>query len=166
MKIMKRLLFFLLSTMLMVSCKQYYDAIASVDIKYENKTKYNIEITDLEWRGAQYIEYDKYENNITLTPGSCHRGAQMHFMTNEPLSSRPSGTSYYPSAATIWFNGEYVVRIEADANTKEDATIASLINPANYKDKVNGKFGWTLTYTFTDADYEYAVENGQRVTEE
>ena len=156
MKIMKSYLrfFILVISLLVASCEQKHETY--MNLRYVNNSNHTI---DIEFSFIQTPA--QLYPNITLKPGEIVRGYAT--IAGETPASAYNVAQIYEKA-TICYDGEYVIEHEYLDNKFSAHDNRNICLNKSYK-ITRGEQGYYYTYTFTDADYEYAVENGQRVTQ-
>ena len=124
------------------SCNNYIvDYAGDVYIIFANNSSHNIEIIR-EDTNAVHLEQE-LPKNIKLAPG-------------EDISLDTRTAYVYPYFTTIIFD-ECVKMIFS----KEDNSSHNIMKRGNYEEDYSSKTHTTrYVYTFTDADYQYALENG------
>ena len=132
----------LFSAFVVTSCNNYIvDYAGDVYIIFVNNSSHNIEIIR-EDTNAVHLEQE-LPKNIKLAPG-------------EDISLDTRTAYVYPYFTTIIFD-ECVKMIFS----KEDNSSHNIMKRGNYKEDYSSKTHTTrYVYTFIDADYQYALENG------
>ena len=132
----------LFSAFVVTSCNNYIvDYAGDVYIIFVNNSSHNIEIIR-EDTNALHLEQE-LPKNIKLAPG-------------EDISLDTRTAYVYPYFTTIIFD-ECVKMIFS----KEDNSSHNIMKRGNYKEDYSSKTHTTrYVYTMTDADYQYALENG------
>ena len=132
----------LFSAFVVTSCNNYIvDYAGDVYIIFVNNSSHNIEIIR-EDTNAVHLEQE-LPKNIKLAPG-------------EDISLDTRTAYVYPYFTTIIFD-ECVKMIFS----KEDNSSHNIMKRGNYEEDYSSKTHTTrYVYTFTDDDYQYALENG------
>ena len=132
----------LFSAFVVTSCNNYIvDYAGDVYIIFVNNSSHNIEIIR-EDTNAVHLEQE-LPKNIKLAPG-------------EDISLDTRTVYVYPYFTTIIFD-ECVKMIFS----KEDNSSHNIMKRGNYEEDYSSKTHTTrYVYTFTDDDYQYALENG------
>lgn len=132
----------LFSAFVVTSCNNYIvDYAGDVYIIFVNNSSHNIEIIR-EDTNAVHLEQE-LPKNIKLAPG-------------EDISLDTRTAYVYPYFTTIIFD-ECVNMIFS----KEDNSSHNIMKRGNYEEDYSSKTHTTrYVYTFTDDDYQYALENG------
>ena len=130
------------SAFVVTSCNNYIvDYAGDVYIIFVNNSSHNIEIIR-EDTNAVHLEQE-LPKNIKLAPG-------------EDISLDTRTAYVYPYFTTIIFD-ECVKMIFS----KEDNSSHNIMKRGNYEEDYSSKTHTTrYVYTFTDDDYQYALENG------
>ena len=144
---MKKYLFMLFFVTLLTACHVHTDKGVVTSLSFKNETHHVIELFRMETRSVG--------NGESITPDATLAfGEQFKFSVGGWIGSGSSSGLFEVSMRNplIVFDGRYQVRFN-DQN---------LPLVQQKKRTENAKKGWvSYQYTITDADYEYAVENGE-----
>ena len=168
---MKKILLILVSVLCFAceyDCEREY---CKISVYYANESSYIVDIDDINWQIVDNPDDNRCsgrgQHEATLKPNEKLKlfdGSLACSTDNADIN--PMMELFLPASAIITIGERYQVTSDNDRLEGEDlARQLALWHIDNYTAKRVGD-QWTLTYTFTDADYEYAVEHGQRITEE
>ena len=148
-KILKYTLFIATSLILQSCDVVMHEYLYRIDYYVDNRSSHDIEINE-----TYFIDYI----NPNYKPG------QLNVKSGEKALFYQSATEgayplWLPSGVCIIFDSELMVIHKYEE-------FNSMCNPENYKFEQVEKRVRSATFTFTDADYEYALENGERLTYE
>ena len=153
---MKRIIIFLHFSVLILflssACTpQEIDYSTTIKAVYFNGSQYTVKVEGCSGEGFT-------AEGFTINPDERCEACISSYLCSEQeyySENHPNGIAcILPAAATIIFNGEYIVK----------ATDGFAIrNIENYAiERVEDGF-WVCTYTFTDEDYDYAKEHGENL---
>ena len=141
----KKLLYLLGAVFTLISCGNEYiiDKYIAIDLVYDNQSSHTIVIKLAE--DAPHIDKQYLPEIITLTP-------------NEKVEIRVISQYSCKSLTTAIFDGSVVIDYNsAPTDTRKITTLGGYewieVKPCSVH----------YIYTFTDADYQYALENGQKL---
>ena len=141
----KKLLFLLGVVFLLISCGKgrYVNPPIENYLVYDNQSSHTIVIKLAE--DAPHIDKQYLPEIITLTP-------------NEKVEIRVISQYSCKSLTTAIFDGSVVIDYSsAPTDTRKITTLGG------YEKKMVKSWIEQYLYTFTDADYQYALENGQKL---
>lgn len=144
---MKRLIFILLVAMALSSCSdaKMVDYDTSYELCLENKSSHSITIT---------LAEDASHTTTSDLPGEIVLDAGESFSDNvlTPLLCSDFGKAVFDDEVSI----DYQTAPWSAYNISRDS---------NYSVYKQSEYHYICTYTFTDADYQYALENGAKLKE-
>ena len=147
---MKRDIVLLLLTVFLVSCS---DPISSLYIDYTNNSSYDIkfmEARDIVFENGVVTDC-QYVNAYTIRPGE-----------TLTIGTDMMGEFTIPIEMLLLLE-KSIYRIDFGDDVSINIVDAKLLDPSSYTLVTNKKNCREYTYTFTDADYQYALENGQKL---
>lgn len=147
-----QLLFAMLIMALLTSCDVDYRY--SVGVRYTNDTEHHIVLmTD-----------NKYYEHVEILPGKsnlCGFLDGYHGGNADKSDAESMLLHAIPITITVVWDGEYSIT----GNDRESMGYLGDVNNYTYLGEKR-KWYWEYGYTFTEADYEYAKENGTRIEKE
>ena len=164
-----KLLFAVVTLGVLVSCSKVEgDAYMGFTYIFKNNSTHTIHVKDLnnETISFEMSGYDN-ANGIMLQPGEERVAYSTIASVLSPITdnvienAKNDYWKYLADTAVVIFDDSYLVEHDRRDNEGEH----EITDSENYTLERHERPGWNCTYTFTDADYEYAVEHGQRVTD-
>ena len=149
-KVMKRNIVLLLLAIFLVSCS---DPVSSLYIDYTNNSSYDIkfmEARDIAFENGVITDC-KYVNAYTIRSGE-----------TLTIGTDIRGEFTIPIEMLLLLE-KSIYRIDFGDDVSINIVDAKLLDPSSYTLVKNKKNCREYTYTFTDADYQYALENGQKL---
>ena len=147
-----QLLFAMLIMALLTSCVADY--LYGVGVRYTNDTEHHIVLmTD-----------NKYYEYVEILPGKSNLGGISegnHGGNVDKSDAEDMLLHAIPRTITVVWDGEYSIT----CNKNESLEYLGDMKNYTYLGKKR-KWYWEWGYTFTEADYEYAKENGTRIEKE
>ena len=148
-------------------------------VEYINQSSHVIAIRDMIWR-TEYVWEDE-PSNIALDPGQSRIVHKLkdEFQQADLMAIDKVDKEFVPLlcdglrpiSCSVIFDGTYELKHSYSDNTSGQFSLTDYKNYELSGGKLSEEeqaafrlkedaLKWTLTYTFTDADYEYAVANG------
>lgn len=147
-----KLLFAMLIMALLTSCD--VDYMYSVGVRYTNDTEHHIVLmTD-----------NKYYEHVEILPGKSNLCGFLHGYHGGNVDKSDAESMLLhaiPKTIIVVWDGEYSIT----GNDRESMEYLGDMKNYTYLGEKD-KWDWEYGYTFTEADYKYAKENGTRIEKE
>lgn len=148
-----KFLFAMLIMVLSTSCIIKPDYSSLVYILYTNDTQHHIAIEN----GVREYKY------VEILPGESAYGSDVNanYSKGQDVNAHRDELFLHaiPSVITVIWDGEYSITCDIFKEAPSYLTDSSIYNYIGVK----GTRVWVYGYTFTEADYEFAKENGVRI---